>query len=216
MVPFVRSYLVVFLMGSLLIGPVGCASYEPEPMERTGPPEGTRGESVQQEERLASDQDQETSKTTDSPEKTLSNLRKRKYVDVERRDGVVTLTLNSRILFDVGSARIDRESWPILDEVAKYLSTEDEHWILVAGHTDALPSRTRKFPSNWDLSAQRSVNVIKYLSNLKTLDPSSLIAAGMAEHHPVASNRTEEERKQNRRVEIFVLKDDFPDREYRK
>lgn len=125
------------------------------------------------------------------------------------------LTLKSQILFDLGSARINPEARPVLDEVAKYLSTVDEHWILVAGHTDVLPTRTRQFPSNWDLSTQRSVNVIKYISNLETLDPSSLIAAGMAEHHPIASNQTEEGRKQNRRVEIFVLKDDFPDREYR-
>ncbi len=213
--PFLRSFLL-FLIGSFFLGIVGCASYEPKSMDRTGPPSGTVNERGKPEQRFSSDRERKSPDTTDSPGKTLSDLRKRDYVNVERNDGFIILTLKSRILFDLGSARINGEAWPVLDEVAKYLSTKDEHWILVAGHTDDLPTRTQEFPSNWDLSAQRSVNVIKYISNLKTLDPSSLIAAGMAEHHPIASNQTEEGRKQNRRLEIFILKDNFPAQEYRK
>lgn len=216
MIPYVRLYLPVLMVGGFLVGMAGCASYEPEPMDRTGPPVGTMDENVRQDEQPDTDRQQAPPQTTDSPGQTLNDLQNRQYITVERRDGLVLITLKSRILFDLGSARINREAWPILDEVAKYLATEDENWILVAGHTDALPTRTRQFPSNWDLSAKRSVNVIKYMSNLEALDPTSLIAAGMAEHHPIASNQTEQGRNQNRRVEIFVIKDDFPGKEYRK
>jgi flagellar motor protein MotB len=210
-----ESGLSLLLVGFLVIGVAGCASYEPEPMERTGPPVGTMDEKSGPGADFSSEQDPEVPRDDQTTPMTLSELENRETVEAERTDDVIILTLDSRVLFDLGSARVNREAWPILDDVTKYLATQDEHWILVAGHTDALPTRTRKFPSNWDLSAQRSVNVIKYMSHLESLDETSLIAAGMAEHHPIASNQTEEGRERNRRVEIFILKDDFPPGEYR-
>lgn len=207
------SVLASFLLLS------GCASFDSPPMERTGPPEnsetsfyGERDPSVQLEdesEEAASGTERTTSNRT-----ALEDLRNQQYVTVRENDNATIITVASGILFDIRSAKIRRQAWPTLDEVAKYLARQDDRWILVAGHTDSLPTRTRRYPSNWELSALRAVNVVKYLSNLETLDQSSLIASGFGKHHPLVSNKTEEGREKNRRLEIYVLEEDFTGEEY--
>lgn len=202
-----------FVLLAVFLG--GCASFEPPPMERTGPPVSTessyedrRGPDVEVTNRPGPEERQRTDR------KALEDLQNRRYVEVERKDHATVITVDSSILFDLRSANVRREAWPTLDEVAKYLARVDNRWMLVAGHTDTLPTRTRRYPSNWELSALRAVNVVKYLSNLETLDESNLIAAGFGEHHPIASNKTEEGREKNRRIEIFLLKKDFTGGEY--
>lgn len=217
MIPGRTSCSVLILAGLLLLS--GCASFDPPPMERTGPPEspettfpGEREPGVQLEnesEKASSVEDESMDDRT-----ALENLRNQRYVKVRRNDDATIITVAPDILFDLRSAKVRRQAWPALDEVAKYLARRDDHWILVAGHTDSLPTRTRRYPSNWELSALRAVNVVKYLSNLETLDDSSLIASGFGKHHPVASNKTEEGREKNRRLEIFVLEDNFTGEEY--
>ncbi|MFB6354894.1 MAG: OmpA family protein [bacterium] len=133
-------------------------------------------------------------------------------VDARRSDRSVILKLREKILFDLRSAKVKSTAWPTLDEVAKLLLAYPKYWVVVQGHTDNLPVQTKKFPSNWDLSAKRAVNVVKYLSNLEGLDESRLIAAGMGPHHPVASNETPEKRRLNRRVEIILYPKDLPQR----
>ncbi len=128
-----------------------------------------------------------------------------KNVAASANGGNVILTVESQILFDKLSADIKRSAHPTLDEIAKLLLNYPEQMVLVCGHTDTLPTRTERFPSNWDLSAQRAVNVVKYISNLPELDKSRLVAAGFGEYHPVAPNDTPENRAKNRRVEIIIL-----------
>lgn len=202
-----------FVLIAVFLG--GCASFEPPPRDRTGPPVSTessyedRGESGVE---VTDPPPPEERRRTDR--QSLEKLRNRRFVEVERKDHATIITVDSSILFDLRSANVRREAWPTLDEVAKYLARVDDRWMLVAGHTDDLPTRTRRYPSNWELSALRAVNVVKYLSNLETLDESNLIAAGFGEHHPIASNKTEEGREKNRRIEVFLLKEDFTGGEY--
>jgi chemotaxis protein MotB len=82
------------------------------------------------------------------------------------------------------------------------LATMDRHF-LVAGHTDNLPIHSKKFQSNWELSTQRAVEVVRLLVD-NGMKPSQVGAAGYAEYDPAADNGTPDGQKQNRRIEIVV------------
>ncbi|HEY2365297.1 MAG TPA: OmpA family protein, partial [Polyangiaceae bacterium] len=73
----------------------------------------------------------------------------------------------------------------------------------VAGHTDDVPIKNAVYPSNWELSTARALQVIHYLEG-KGVNAAQLSATGYADVDPVASNTTAEGRKQNRRLEITL------------
>jgi chemotaxis protein MotB len=75
--------------------------------------------------------------------------------------------------------------------------------VRVEGHTDAVPIRTARFESNWELSAARAVAVARTFQ-AAGLAPERLSATGYGEHRPVGGNETPEERARNRRVEILM------------
>jgi chemotaxis protein MotB len=75
--------------------------------------------------------------------------------------------------------------------------------VRIEGHTDDRPIHTARFRSNWDLSTARATAVLAKLA-AESIEPSRLSAAGYGEFRPVASNATEEGRKQNRRVDLVV------------
>jgi len=77
--------------------------------------------------------------------------------------------------------------------------------VRLEGHTDARPIHTARFQSNWDLSAARSIALLKILSERFGVPPARLSVTGYADTAPVASNDTEEGRMRNRRVDIVVL-----------
>ncbi|KAB2953486.1 OmpA family protein [Heliorestis acidaminivorans] len=113
-------------------------------------------------------------------------------------------------LFDSGRANLRPEALPVLNELSILLDNI-ENEIRVAGHTDNLPINTPEFPSNWDLSAKRSLNVMKYiLNNNIQLNPARFTAVGYSEYRPIATNDTIEGRAQNRRVEIMIIRQ-FPE-----
>jgi len=71
--------------------------------------------------------------------------------------------------------------------------------------TDNVPIHNRQFASNWELSTARATELVRLLIVRNGFDPSRLSAAGFAEYHPVANNRTSEGRGMNRRVDIVIL-----------
>ena len=126
-------------------------------------------------------------------------------IKVTVRNGRMLLVLPNDILFDSGKTELKPEGKEAIAKVAKVLATMDRHF-LVAGHTDNLPIKTRKFHSNWELSTQRAVEVVSLLVD-NGMNPNQVGAAGYAEYDPVADNRTPEGQKQNRRIEIVVEPD---------
>ncbi len=125
-------------------------------------------------------------------------------IKVTVRNGRMLLVLPNDILFDSGKTDIKPQGKEALDQVAKVLATmpADRHF-LVAGHTDNLPIKTRRFPSNWELSTARAVAVVRLLVD-DGMKPTQLGAAGYAEYDPVADNATADGQRQNRRIEIVV------------
>jgi chemotaxis protein MotB len=119
--------------------------------------------------------------------------------------GLVIRLLTDRVLFDSGAADLKRESGPLLSQIARLLKIDAMHPITVEGHTDPLPIKSMRFPSNWELSTARASSVVRSLIE-RGLLPRRLTAAGYAALHPIASNSTAEGRSRNRRVEIVLIR----------
>ena len=75
---------------------------------------------------------------------------------------------------------------------------------MVAGHTDNVAIKTARFPSNWELSSQRAIEVAKYMI-AQGVDATHISAAGYGEYDPVVANDTPENKQANRRIEIIVM-----------
>jgi OOP family OmpA-OmpF porin len=110
------------------------------------------------------------------------------------------LTLRDSIQFDTGRDTIKRESFKVLDQVAKLISEHPElKKIRVEGHTDNVGSA----PYNKDLSERRAASVVRYLVG-KGVQRGRLEQAGFGFERPVASNATALGRAKNRRVEFRI------------
>ncbi len=108
-------------------------------------------------------------------------------------------TFASSIFFPSGLAVIRKEAYPNLDKIAGIVK-EGGFSLRVEGHTDDVPINTRQFPSNWELSTTRAVNVLRYLSERGKIPAKRLSAVGFAQYQPIVSNKTPEGRQKNRRV----------------
>lgn len=122
---------------------------------------------------------------------------------VVTREGRMIIALPNDILFDSGRTDVKPEGKAALGKVAQVLATVGDRNFLVAGHTDNVPIRTEQFPSNWELSTRRAVEVVHYLIS-QGMNPKVLAAAGYGEFDPIAPNDTPEHRAQNRRIEIVL------------
>ncbi len=122
-------------------------------------------------------------------------------LQVKIRKGRMLISLPNDVLFDSGSATLKRAGQEAVTQVAQALSGFSDRQFLVAGHTDDKPIHSARFPSNWELSTERAVVVTRYLVS-KGMKPEELGAVGYGEFDPVAPNGDDEQRAQNRRIEI--------------
>ncbi|WGF88186.1 peptidoglycan -binding protein [Marinivivus vitaminiproducens] len=115
----------------------------------------------------------------------------------------------SEVLFQSGDDRINEEGRQQLIALAETLKDvardipEELPWIIqVNGHTDRRPLRfSPRFPSNWELSTARAINVARILQE-QGIPPERLAAAGFAEFQPIDQGDSEEAYRRNRRIEI--------------
>jgi len=150
---------------------------------------------------------QEVSKTyTQMIEKMKSEIEDGQ-VTITELQGRLTVNMVDAILFDSGRADIKPEGRKVLQKVAEVIGQVEDKAIRVEGHTDNVKvggALARAFPSNWELSAARAINVARYLQRLG-VDPALLSAAAYGEHRPVSENDTAEGRTKNRRIEIVLV-----------
>lgn len=121
-------------------------------------------------------------------------------------EGVVIEILTTA-LFQQGSAELT----PTAKEIAEFVSKQIEPYsqnILVAGHTDSeVISNSSRFSSNWDLSAKRAINFMEYMLEINSkLNPMRFGIAGYGEYRPVLPNITSYNMRENRRIEVIILK----------
>ena len=124
-------------------------------------------------------------------------------IDVESEARTIIIRIRERGSFTSGSALLNTSFVGVIDKIASAL-TQIEGKIAVEGHTDDVPINTFAYPSNWDLSAARSVAVVRRMLNISTLRPDRVTASGFADTRAQAINSTAEGRARNRRVEILV------------
>jgi chemotaxis protein MotB len=136
-------------------------------------------------------------------QKLMEDLRKKLAAaegDVSSSGAVVTVHLESEILFPSGEAELSKQGKEVLARVGDVLKPLKDKQILVGGHTDDAPIHTARFPSNWELSTARAVNVVHFLVDNVGVDPAKLTAAGYSQYHPRSSDRA-----QNRRIELLLI-----------
>jgi chemotaxis protein MotB len=118
--------------------------------------------------------------------------------------GTITVTLPNAILFSPGKASLKQASIAELDHVRSVLQQRYQgKEIDVVGHTDSDPIKKSKWKDNWELSAQRALTVLRYLTERGTRQE-TIRAVGAGESRPIASNSTSSGKAKNRRVEIVV------------
>ncbi len=123
-------------------------------------------------------------------------------VEVADADGAVTIVLRADELFASGSARLHADLEPVVLRVAEALDRVPGV-VVVTGHTDDVPIRSARFPSNWELSTERARSVAALMAS-RIGDGARLRAEGLADSQPVAPNDTAAHRAQNRRVTIVL------------
>jgi chemotaxis protein MotB len=116
----------------------------------------------------------------------------------------LVVSLRQAAFFPSGEDVIDPATYPILEKIAATLNSRGNR-IRMEGHTDAVPIRTARFPSNWELSSARAIAMLRMLTDRFQVDPMRLSVTGYAETLPVAPNDTAEGRARNRRVDIVIL-----------
>lgn len=110
------------------------------------------------------------------------------------------LVVKEPIEFDTGKDSLKATSGPALDYVTAFLQAKPELTLLrIEGHSDSLGSSVM----NLELSSRRALSLARALVS-RGVDCRRLIAVGFGETKPIADNRTEEGRKQNRRMEFVV------------
>jgi len=119
------------------------------------------------------------------------------------RNGRLVIQLPNDVLFDSGQTAIKPAGRDALVQVAKVLATVPARTFQVAGHTDNVPIQNARFPSNWELSTARAVEVVKLLV-AQGVAAGELSAAGYGEFDPVAGNDAPDGRAKNRRIEITL------------
>jgi len=143
----------------------------------------------------------QTGLTPDLIEDMLKTLNSERGIKAVYTKKGVYITLDNSILFKNGVADINAECLPLLDKITTMIG-KISNPVRVEGHTDNVPVHSRKFPSNWELSIARAVNVVKYFVEARKILPERLSAVGYGESKPIYD--TSDNRVKNRRVEIIL------------
>ncbi|RKH14698.1 chemotaxis protein MotB [Corallococcus sp. CA053C] len=165
---------------------------------------------------------EQLSQTVQEQEAELSRL-KATYEDLQDKmkkeiaEGAIRLTQNGgriqvdlvdKVLFDSGDASISARGQEVLTRLGGVLSKVDDKLIQVSGHTDDSPPTQKlqaTFPTNWELSVARAVNVVRFLQDKGGVPAKRMLAAGYGDTRPLAANASPQGRARNRRIELLLI-----------
>ena len=124
-------------------------------------------------------------------------------------DGGYVYMIQDNVLFASGSADMSAEGAKELRALAVQIKENAHGQIFVRGHTDSdpikKPATLAKFPKgNLQLSSERAVSVARILIDDGKIGAKSVTTMGFGQHQPVKPNNSAENKRLNRRVEIFV------------
>src|SRR4030042_1856215 len=210
-----KSIVLLLCLVSIVLMP-GCNNWKKKYMlldaenkNRKGLLERSTSEKGQLADRVAQDQ-----ATIDELQRQIQQLNKKPEdvtgfgpgydVAVDPKAGTITVTLPNAILFDSGKAELKKATITELDHIRSVLSQKYAgRQVDVVGHTDTDPIVKSKWKDNWELSAQRSLTVTRYLIE-RGMSEKEVRAIGCGESRPVAPNTSAPNKAKNRRVEIVV------------
>ena len=151
--------------------------------------------------------------------RALDNARKRaisqfqpeiktKKVRVTEDERGLVISLAADSFFRPASAEVDIENTrETFQKVSRLLISLEDRKFRIEGHTDAAPTDPDgPWPTNWELSAARSVNTLKYLAEYGVPEDQFQVS-GFADTVPLTANDTPEGRAYNRRIDIVILSD---------
>lgn len=123
-------------------------------------------------------------------------------LQVNVRDGRLYVSLSDKLLFESGSDAINERGLEAVKMLATVLNNSDLQ-IMIEGHTDNVPIKTRVYKDNWDLSVHRATTVVREMVDAG-IDPERVIASGRGEFSPIAENDSKDGKQLNRRTEIVL------------
>ena len=116
----------------------------------------------------------------------------------------LSIIIRDDLLFRTGRSEVNPAGGSVLQKIGKTIK-DFGGTVMVEGHTDNMPIRTTRFPSNWELSTARAVSVVRYLTEVVGAGPDRFSAVGYGDTKPKVSNDSPENRIKNRRVEIILV-----------
>ncbi|MGL5787102.1 MAG: OmpA family protein [Bacteroidales bacterium] len=123
---------------------------------------------------------------------------------VTQKNGKVYVAMSDKLLFQSGSAKLDKRGIEALGKLAEVLNKQNDIDVYIEGHTDSKPINTVQFKDNWDLSVIRATSVSRILIKDYGVNPLQIVPSGRAEFMPVSDNETADGRSKNRRTEIIM------------
>ena len=111
---------------------------------------------------------------------------------------------SDKLLFKSGDANVEVKGKEALKTLAKVLNSTKDITVLIEGHTDNVPIKTKVFADNWDLSTARATSIVRILTKDYGFDSNRITASGKSEFHPIKPNETDEGRAGNRRTEVIL------------
>ncbi len=134
--------------------------------------------------------------------KSINEFGLNKSVNIKVTDSYAQLEIQDNVLFKSSEADLTVAGEALIKRLVPLLK-QAVGLILIEGHTDNIPIKTAKFPSNWELGSSRATSVLHFLV-LQQLDSNRLRAITYADTMPIADNSTPEGREKNRRVNILI------------
>lgn len=119
------------------------------------------------------------------------------------KDGGVLIRIPELALFNKGTAIVKEKAYELLDNVIR-LFRDRPYTITVHGYTDDVFEPGLLYSSNWELSAMRAVNIVRYLHSKGKIGYNNLNPLGFSQYRPIADNSSEEGRTKNRRIELLL------------
>lgn len=123
------------------------------------------------------------------------------------KDGSVYVSLQEKLLFKSGSDVVNPAGVSALKSLALVLNSTKGINVMIEGHTDNVPIKTRVFKDNWDLSTARATSIVRILTKDNGFDSRRISASGRSEFHPLQTNETVDGRAENRRTEVILSPD---------
>lgn len=124
-------------------------------------------------------------------------------VKVTRTGDELIINLADKVLFSSGNARLLPRAEEILSQISDIIQKHGKP-IVVEGHTDDIPISTARYPSNWELSAERAASIGRFMVENGQVRSALMSTVGYAEYRPLVPNDTPKNRARNRRVRIVI------------